>query len=305
MIKRCFYILILVATLGTVGCQRKNIIPDDTLAAIFHDAFVVNAYVEDVRMNLDSIQIYEPIFNRYGYTSKDVLFTVGNFSRRKSARLGMVVEQAIARLEKENSEYKKRVVILDTIRNVAVRSFTQVVYNDSIIKATKRADSTLLRIEVSPIQFGEYRISYKYKNEDDIEKYPRTSEFYFIDENGHRNSFASVSLRENGMINRTLISRTNNRTLVLDLAKYDRKKEMTESAQKGKKRKKWRAPKTQNIEIQNLRVVYKPKEEAAIDSLFERYVNIKVFADGFLIKKDSVALSIDTEGVSASTTDNR
>ena len=73
----------------------------------------------------------------------------------------------------------------------------------------------------------------------------------------------------------------------------------------GKKRKKWRAPKTQNIEIQNLRVVYKPKEEAAIDSLFERYVNIKVFADGFLIKKDSVALSIDTEGVSASTTDNR
>ena len=304
MIKRCFYILILVATLGTVGCQRKNVIPDDTLAAIFHDAFVVNAYVEDVRMNIDSIQIYEPIFNRYGYTSKDVLFTVGNFSRRKSARLGMVVEQAIARLEKENSEYKKRVVILDTIRNVAVRSFTQVVYNDSIIKATKRADSTLLRIEVSPIQFGEYRISYKYKNEDDIEKYPRTSEFYFIDENGHRNSFASVSLRENGMINRTLISRTNNRTLVLDLAKYDRKKEMTESAQKGK-RKKWRAPKTQNIEIQNLRVVYKPKEEAAIDSLFERYVNIKVFADGFLIKKDSVALSIDTEGVSASTTDNR
>ena len=305
MMKRCFYILILVATLGTVGCQRKNVIPDDTLAAIFHDAFVVNAYVEDIRMNIDSIQIYEPIFNRYGYTTKDVIFTVGNFSRRKSARLGMVVEQAIARLEAENREYKKKVVILDTIRNVAVRSFTNVVHHDTLIKATKRADSTKLRIEISPIQLGEYRISYKYKNEDDIEKYPRISEFYFIDENGHRNNFASVSLRENGIINRTLISRTNNRLLVLDLAKYDRTKANIESAKKGKKSKKWRLPKTQDIEIQNLRVVYKPREEAAIDSLFERYVNIKVFADGFLIKKDSVALSIDTEGVSASTTDNR
>ena len=127
--------VLLVALLGVTGCAKKNIIPDNTLADIFHDAFVVNAYIGEEHINLDSLQVYEPIFNRYGYTAKDVVYTVGNFSRRKSARLGTVVEQAISRLERESKEYEKKVVILDTIRNVAVRSFTRTIYNDTLITA--------------------------------------------------------------------------------------------------------------------------------------------------------------------------
>ena len=148
MIKRVFTVVLLVLMLGITGCGKKNIIPDDTLADIFHDAFVVNAYIGEERINLDSLQIYEPIFNKYGYTAKDVVYTVGNFSRRKSARLGTVVEQAISRLEKESKMYAKKVVILDTIRNVAVRSFTRKVYEDTLIIAKKRADSTALHIEI-------------------------------------------------------------------------------------------------------------------------------------------------------------
>ena len=34
--KRLLYILLLVAMLGMTGCRKKNIIPDDTLADIFH-----------------------------------------------------------------------------------------------------------------------------------------------------------------------------------------------------------------------------------------------------------------------------
>ena len=292
MIKRCFYILILVATLGTVGCQRKNVIPDDTLAAIFHDAFVVNAYVEDVRMNIDSIQIYEPIFNRYGYTSKDVLFTVGNFSRRKSARLGMVVEQAIARLEKENSEYKKRVVILDTIRDVAIRSLSRTIYEDTLIVAKRRADSTLLRIAIRPALRGEYTITYDVECNDDLEKYPRISQFFFEDEEGNTPSRATVTMQNGGRVRRTIMLHKDNcHTLWLELGNYNLE---------GNKK----APKRQDLKIKNLKVHYKPNEQLAIDSLYERHLPIKIFANGFLIKKDSLTLSADTTRVESSTPDN-
>ena len=303
MMKRVLSILFVVAMVGMVGCGKKNIIPDDTLADIFHDAFVVNAYIGEERIDLDSLQIYEPIFNRYGYTAKDVVYTVGNFSRRKSARLGTVVERAISRLEQESKAYAKKVVILDTIRNVAVRTLTRTVYSDTLIKAKTRADSTALYIEISPVYQGEYKISYIYKCEDDLKKYPRSSEFYFCDDNGHCHSVASIPLRNKGSITRSIVSHGDNRKLVLNLGKYtDLNKRTFKSGKTGAKNKKNRPPKSQDLVIRNLKVVYKPNEDSAIDSLFERHVNIKIFADGFLIKKDSLTLSADSTRVSTATT---
>ena len=57
--KRFFSILLVAVMLGAVGCSKKNIIPDDPFAEIFHDAFVVNAYIGEERIDLDSLQIYE------------------------------------------------------------------------------------------------------------------------------------------------------------------------------------------------------------------------------------------------------
>ena len=297
--KRTLYIALLAVLLGVTGCAKKNIIPDNILADIFHDAFVVNAYIGEERIDIDSLQIYEPIFERYGYTSEDVIHTVGNFSRRKSARLGTVVEQAISRLEQESKEFAKGVVILDTIRNVAVRTFTREVYADTMIKARKRADSTKLHIEISPAHKGEYIITYNYKSDDDIKKFPRTAEFYFEDDNGFHSGTASVSLRQSGKVNRTLISRNKSKRLVLELAKYDKPTVKV----KGKNKKKF-PPAKQSLDIRDLKVVYKPNDEDAVDSLFARYVDIKVFADGFLIKKDSLTLYPDSTGVSTTTTPN-
>ena len=305
--KRVIYALLVAVMLCTVGCRKKNIIPDNVLAEIFHDAFVVNAYIGEEHINLDSLQVYEPIFARYGYTAKDVVYTVGNFSRRKSARLGTVVESAISRLERENKEYAKKVVVLDTIRNVALRSFDRVIYHDTLISAKKRADSTALYIEITPAPRGEYTIAYSYTCEDDLEKYPRAAEYYFMDENGFPKNRTTVTLRNTGIVNRTLVAKENNRNLVLKLGKYtdlnkanNRVENKLENRfnNKRKKRKNNRPPKKQNLEIRNLRVSYKLNEKDAVDSLFKRYVDIKIFADGFLIKKDSIALSPDTTRVS-------
>ena len=62
MIKRVIYAIMAVAATVAVGCADKKIIPDETLSDIFHDAFVVNAYIGEERINIDSLHIYEPIF---------------------------------------------------------------------------------------------------------------------------------------------------------------------------------------------------------------------------------------------------
>lgn len=312
MIKRILSAIIAFVIVASItGCQKKRVIPDDTLANIFHDAFVVNAYIGEERVNLDSLQIYEPIFEKYGYTAKDVVYTVGNFSRRKSARLGSVVEQAIARLERENKYHAQRVVILDTIQNVAVRTFTRTVYKDSLIKVVKRADSTLLRVEISPICQGEYTISYKYKCEGDMKKNPRKAEFYFKDDEGFRSGYASVNLNQMGDVKRTMVARRPEDKLVLNLGEIDnsgQKKNERERENDRRKKSKSKLPKVMTgkpaITIMNLQVYYTPKTESAIDSLFARYVDVKIFADEFFVKKDSLALSADTTRVSAPTAHN-
>ncbi|MBR2326091.1 MAG: DUF4296 domain-containing protein [Alistipes sp.] len=285
--------LVVSLLLGMSACRKHTVIPDSTLADIFHDAFVANAYIGVESINLDSLQIYEPIFERYGYTAKDVAYTVGNFSRRKSARLGTVVEQAISRLEKESAIYKKRVVILDTIRDVAVRSLSRIVYEDTLIVAKRRSDSTRLRIVIKPVLRGEYTITYESECKDDLERYPRSSIFYFADEEGNRNSHATITMHESDKARRTLtLNHDTFNTLVLEFGQYN--------LQEGK-----RPPKRQDLKIRNLKVRYKPNEQIAIDSLYERYMPIKIFADGFLIKKDSLTLSADTTRVESATPHNR
>ena len=291
MIKRVIYAIMAVAATVAVGCADKKIIPDETLSDIFHDAFVVNAYIGEERINIDSLHIYEPIFNRYGYTTEDVVHTIGNFSRRKSARLGDVVERAIARLGEESKAYAKEVVILDTIRNVAIRTFTREFYSDTLIKASKRADSTVMRIELFPVNKGEYTIKYGYKCTGNLEKHPRRAEFYFEDQDGFRNGYASVSLRESGNVNRTIIARENGMRLIIKLGELEKKY--------GK-----RYPKDQSIEIRNLKVERKLSEKDAIDSLFKKEMDIRILTYDIPFKKDSLALSADTTGVSTPTPRN-
>ena len=290
MIKKIAYVALAMAAMAFVSCTQKRIIPDDTLADIFHDAFVVNAYIGEERVNLDSLQIYEPIFNRYGYTSEDVVHTVGNFSRRKSARLGSVVEAAISRLEQESKIYAGKVVILDTIKSVAVRTFTRVIYRDSLIKSNKRADSVNMRVIVTPVTKGEYTINYSYKCNGDLEKHPRKAEFYFENEDGHRHGYTSVSMHMFGTVNRTLVANDSDVRLVMKLGEFEKKSK--------------NYPKDHSITIRNLKVTRKLREKDALDSLFKHYVDVKIFSNEFLYKKDSVALSADSTRVSTTSPGN-
>lgn len=275
-------LLLFAIAVAFTECRRNRVIPDDTLADIFHDSFLANSYVGISRIDLDSLQIYEPIFEKYGYTSKDVRYTVGNFSRRKSARLGNVVERAIARLDEEGKALEQQVVILDTISNVAIRTMRRTILADSLREIRKAADSTLLRIEIEPLTVGEYDITYDYEYGEDISKYPRRASMWFERQNGSKRSSYSYRLRKNDKVHRVMNADEESEKLVIDLGSYD-------SKSRNKK---------QDLTIRNLRIRFTPTSEAAVDSLFERYVNIKVFADEFFrTATDSLALPADSTRV--------
>ena len=161
--KKTVILIILVAATLAVGCRRHKIIPDKELGEIFHDALLTNSYIDYRNLDIDSLNIYEPIFERHGYTTDDVRYTIANFSRRKSARLSDVAEYMILLLDREARELNRRVVILDTIDNAARRFASRTLIADTMIRASTAADSSKLRFSVERIPAGEYEISAHYK----------------------------------------------------------------------------------------------------------------------------------------------
>ena len=70
---------LLAALLVFAACDKPKNIPDDKLTAIVGDLFLANAYWDihgDYRFIRDSIDIYSPIFEQYGFTPKDFMFTI-------------------------------------------------------------------------------------------------------------------------------------------------------------------------------------------------------------------------------------
>lgn len=63
-------LLILILALASCACNRSRNIPDDELVAITRDIFLSNAFRESLLSGIpmtDSVDIYTPIFEKYGY----------------------------------------------------------------------------------------------------------------------------------------------------------------------------------------------------------------------------------------------
>lgn len=286
-------ILAILAIACAIGCARKQEIDDKTLAEIFRDAYLTNAYLGINYMNIDSIQIYEPILERYGYTPADLRYTIGNFSRRKSAQLGRVLKEAEAQITQYSERYEKEVVILDTIKNVAIRTYKRSILRDSLIEIRKVADSSKLHLEIEPLQPGSYSVRYKYTyNKEEVKRKRKSSPadelilrgaMYVQTSSGsHRNNY-SYTLRKEENIRRTISTDTAAQKLVITFAKpSDDRHKM------GKV----------DLTITDLEINYTPTEELAVDSLFKKYIDLKIFDDVFFTNPtDSLALPADTTRV--------
>ena len=288
-------ILSLTLVLLLVGCARRKEIDDKTLAQIFRDAYLTNAYLGVDYMELDSIQIYEPILESYGFTPEDLRYTIGNFSRRKSAQLGRVLKDAEEQISKMATIYDKKVVILDTIKNVAVRRMKRTVYTDSLRVIKKMSDSTKLNLVVENLQPGMYSIRYKYIYRESTQKSNKKSSkvspidrtmrgvlYVETHSKSHRNNY-SYNLRAEENIRRTLTTDTSASRLVITFAKP------ADARHK---------PRKIDLEVSDIEIIYTPDDNLAIDSLFKKYIDIKIFDDIFFTNPtDSLALPADTTRV--------
>ena len=267
-------LVIAASIVAAVACARHKIIPDKTLAAIFHDAFLTNAYVENRRLSLDSLDIYGPVFEKYGYSVEDVQYTIGNFSKRKNARLGNVVEEAIKQLEEEGLFYEREAAILDSVDNIARRTFRRQVYADTLIRVSRLRDTDRLKITIGNLLPGEYKIEYDYRVDSLDEALSRRSSFIFERADSSTYGRQQQSIYRNNRtehVSRTMNADTASRRMRINLMEFTKPEPPKKIERFG-------------ITVTNLRVVYTPEAPAAIDSLFERQLPLRIFFQDFFVK---------------------
>ena len=261
--------------LCSFACSHHTIIPDDELALIFHDAFLANAYLGGRNPTADSLNVYEPIFARYGYTTQDVQYTIGNFSKRKSARLGNVVERAITMLDAEGKDYSREVAILDTIDNVALRTARRTVRADSLIRVRSLADTSQLRFAFDVVP-GAYDVQLTYlvdsldRNTADA---PRSRMWLELaDGTQSQNYNIILRRRSEGYISHRFKADSGHRRLRIEFYSFTGR------------------PQTPSVTVRNFKVEHTPEKAEAVDLLYERQLDLRIFADEFFraAQKDSL-----------------
>lgn len=227
---KCCKVKILAAILcllGAVSCNKHRIIPDDELAMIFHDAFLLNSYLSNNRIKPDTVDVYGPIFEKYGYTVDDIQHTIGNFSKRKSARLSDIVNAAMMRLDAENKWYRDRVAALDTIDAIGRRRFAKTVFSDTLLKINRVKDTVGMVIEIPVEQAGDYEVSFRYRLDSTDKNNNLRFDFYMVSDRGRRRGDVIYRLKRNSResYSRRFEADSSIRKLVLDLNPYGGKLE--------------------------------------------------------------------------------
>lgn len=272
--KHLFRLFFAACVVCGFSCSHHKIIPDGELALIFHDAFLANAYVGSRNVVKDSLNLYEPIFARYGYTTEDVQYTIGNFSKRKSARLGDVVERAIDLLEAEGKFYNREVAVLDTVDHAALRAARRVLRSDSLVRVRSLADTAKLcfSFDVEP---GEYEVRMKYLIDSlDLNTRGIRSRMWLERTDGSNVQNYTVSLRRlnEGTLSRKFTVDSAHRRLEVRLLTFNE------------------TPRRPSVTVRDLCVEYTPPVRRAVEQLYEQQLDIRIFADEFFraAQKDSL-----------------
>ena len=257
------YLSVAVLLLTSVGCQPSREIPDEDLIKIFHDAYLANAYIGEKGITEDSIYLYEPIFKRYGYSVEDMQHTLKTFSKRKSALLSDLMVEVSRQLEEEARIEGRKIVVLDTIDNVAKRRYTRTVYEDSLIRVKRLRDTSKLRITIKDLTTGDYTISFDYLIDTLDENRNSRVEIYAL------SGDTLETLRHTMMLSRY---RQSNYTRSLNIDSTHTKIYINMFYHPNNEE-----SMTPDITIRNLKVVRVLPTEVSVDSLYQKQLNLRLF----------------------------
>jgi hypothetical protein len=256
-------VCIALAAVVLGGCNRPQTISDNELIDIFHDAYLTNAYLSSTFEEYDSVLVYEPILERYGYTIEDLQHSIQTFSERKSALLSDLVAKTYRRLDEESKAEARKVVILDTLDRVAQRTYTRMIYADSLIVVKELRDTSKLRITIDSLVPGEYNVSFSYLIDTLDENRNSRVEAYVLCSDSARTMRHTTMLsryRESNYSRKFTVD-TQHRQLYINMY-YHPSNEIS---------------KQPDITIRDLEVERVLPAEVSVDSLYHQQLNVRIF----------------------------
>ena len=256
-------IICLLATLLVAACSgRPKVIPDNDLVNIFHDAFIANAYMNEANINQDSILLYEPIFKRYGYTMNDLQHTLTTINERKSSRISDIMRDVNERLDRESKMEQRKIIVLDTIDNLAKRTYTRTMYSDTLIRVKELRDTNKLRITLTDLVEGEYTVSFDYLIDTlDENRNSRVEAYFIVNDTTYtlRHTMMLSRYRE-GKYSRKFKADTQHKELYVNMYYHPNNEES----------------KLPDITIRNFKIVRVLPTEVSVDSLYHEQLNLSI-----------------------------
>ena len=107
--KRFLHIVLVLVTVA--ACQGPRVIPKSTLTDIYMDMFLADQLVRERNLpsfKMDSLLVYEAVFNKYGYDTDDYLYSVRHYLKDPE-RFAKLFEEVAKRLEGEVSALDKQI----------------------------------------------------------------------------------------------------------------------------------------------------------------------------------------------------
>ena len=103
-------VVLLLALCCLSSCGKKDkVIPRSTMADIYADLFISDQWLREQHvefMKADTCRFYEPIFNKYGYTTLDFRNSANHYLQ-DPRRFSRILQRASARLD-ERAKYLDR-----------------------------------------------------------------------------------------------------------------------------------------------------------------------------------------------------
>lgn len=103
------YLHIVLVLLVMASCRGPRVIPKDTLTDIYVDMLMADQFVREEnisRKQLDTMLVYEAVFNKYGYDTDDYLNSV-RYYLKDPERYAKVFEDVAKRLQGEVDALEK------------------------------------------------------------------------------------------------------------------------------------------------------------------------------------------------------
>ncbi len=163
------YILIvsLVLILGSSCSKKREYIPDDDLREIILESVVADMYLRTIgthNIKNDTVSIFLPILDDYGYTYDDMDYTIERMMSRKSNVFGQLMDKVVADVKELRERYE---YISSLGRNWRKKVTNEVIdtlfFSPDSIRIRGKEDLKMLNYRLPLTGAKEYLISFNYQ----------------------------------------------------------------------------------------------------------------------------------------------